>query len=41
MFALIVIDTTWDPPDEYVSLAQQEKQKLKEQEVEKRKEDLK
>ncbi|XP_049868608.1 WW domain-binding protein 4 [Pectinophora gossypiella] len=31
-------ETTWDPPDEYLSIAQQEEQKLKEAQDEKRKE---
>lgn len=38
---MFVLDTTWDPPDEYISLAQQEELKLKEKEDEKRKENLK
>lgn len=40
-YTLFVLDTTWDPPDEYISLAQQEEQKLKEKAEEMRKENLK
>lgn len=34
-------ETTWDPPDEYLSIADQEKKKLKAEEQEKKKEKLK
>ncbi|CAB3223625.1 unnamed protein product [Arctia plantaginis] len=34
-------ETTWDPPDEFLSIADQEKKKLKDEEQEKKKEKLK
>lgn len=38
VFNLNIAETTWDAPDEYLSIADQEKQKLKKAEAEKKKE---
>lgn len=38
---LYVSETTWDPPDNYVSLAQQEEKKLNDKEEQKRQKKLK
>lgn len=38
---LFILETTWDPPDNYLSLAQQEENKLKEEEAKKKKQQAK